>query len=159
MVNRLVVNPRLPRTNEHTQSGLWVWVRGQGNIAEAALDPMRDTQSRRTSGVPVTSTDLVSSTAPGTPGQGIGRRPTAVGQSAVRATPELAAAPFRGRQAGGQCRRPGQRGRSSRGGHVPPGSTGKPCAGRRASELDVPTDSKAGGSWPPHQGNPQGATL
>ena len=67
--------------------------------------------------------------------------------------------PCGGRRAGRQCWAPGQRGRSSRGGHVPPGGTGKPCTGQRASELDVPSDSKAGGSWPHHEGNPKGSTL
>src|SRR5262245_35425467 len=38
MVNRLLVNPRLPTTNEHTHSGSGVWVRVEGRIAEAALD-------------------------------------------------------------------------------------------------------------------------
>src|SRR5215467_6412251 len=42
MVNRLLVNLRFPRTNEHTHSGLRVWVRVEGNISEAAFDPMRD---------------------------------------------------------------------------------------------------------------------
>jgi len=42
MVNRLLVNLRFPRTNEHTHSGLRVWVRVGGNIAKAAFDPMRD---------------------------------------------------------------------------------------------------------------------
>jgi hypothetical protein len=126
MVNRLLVNLRFPTTNGHTHSGLRVWVRAGSNISEAALGPMHVNQFGRVSGVPVTSTDLVSSTKPGTPGKGIGRRPTSVGQSAVRATPEPVAAPFSGRQAGCQCRRLGQRGRNSHGSHVPPGSAGKP---------------------------------
>ena len=151
MVNRLLVNLRFPRTYEHTHSGLRVWVRAEGNISKAALDPIHVNQLCRVSGVPATSTDLVSSTEPGTPGKGIGRRPTSVGQSAVRATPEPVTAPFSGRQAGCQRRRLGQRGRNSRGSHVPPGSAGKPHTGRRTSELDVPSKSETGGCWPHHQ--------
>ena len=151
MVNRLLVNLRFPTTNEHTHSGLRVWVRAEGNISEAAFGPIHVSQLCHVSGVPATSTDLVSSTKPGTPGQGIGRRPTSVGQSAVRATPEPVAAPFSGRQAGCQRRRLGQRGRNSRGSHVPPRSAGKPHTGQRTSELDVPSKSETGGSWPHHQ--------
>lgn len=151
MVNRLLVNLRFPTTNGHTHSGLRVWVRAVGNISKAALGPIHINQLCRVLGVPATSTDLVSSTKPGTPGQGIGRRPTSVGQSVVRATPEPVAAPFSGRQAGCQCHRLGQRGRNSRGSHVPSGSAGKPHTGRRTSELDVPSKSETGGSWPHHQ--------
>jgi len=72
MVNRLLVNLRFPRTNEHTHSGLRVWIRAESNISEAALGPIHVNQLYRVSGVPATSTDLVSSIKPGTPGQGIG---------------------------------------------------------------------------------------
>src|SRR3954469_19726129 len=42
MVNRSLVNPRFPRTYEHTHSDFRVWVRDEGDIAKAVLDLRRE---------------------------------------------------------------------------------------------------------------------
>lgn len=158
MVNRSLVNPRRP-TNINTPTAVHgsgcssrtrFWLFSNLRVDQRLGAHGRDAEDLIELGIGI---------KPGTPGQGVGRGPTSVGQSAVRATPEPATAPSRGRRAGRQCCGPGQRSRSSRGGHVPPGRTGKPCTGRRASGLDVPEDSKTGGSWPHHEGNPIGSTL